>query len=192
MDAVKWAEDNPVATGGIILIGGLGLLWLFGFFSSSGSSSSNTAQSNMAAAYYAAEAAQTTAGTQLQIATDTNQAQTAQVGLQTAAAVAINKANADSATTIQTTQSNDALQASNNANAFAYQTAVSGNQANEIMSALNTVIPTELAYGQGQASFYLPGVGSFNSGLATTSTPASLAAQGFSQAQINQFFSNIL
>lgn len=189
MDAVKWAEDNPVATGGIILIGGLGLLWLLGFFSSTSSTSgSNDAQTNMAAAYYAAEAAQTTAGTQLQIATDTNQAQTAQVGLQTAAAVAINQANQDSATTIQTTQANDALAASNNANAFAYQTAVSGNQANEIMSALQTVVPTELAYGQGQANFYLPGVGTFNSGVATTNTPNTLAAQGFSAAQIAAMF----
>ena len=127
-DPVKWAEEHPYATAGVIFVGGLGLLWLFGFFGGgSASSSADTASTNMASAYYAAEAAQATAGTQLNMQQDIDQAATAQTALSTGAAVAINAANASSATsiassmygastTIATTQSNDALAASQTAN----------------------------------------------------------------------------
>ena len=42
MDAIKWAEDHPVETGVVVLVGGLGLLWLFGFFGSGSNSSSGS------------------------------------------------------------------------------------------------------------------------------------------------------
>lgn len=46
-EALNWAEKNPWWTGGIILVGGLALMWMFGMFG--GSKNAQAAQSNAAA-----------------------------------------------------------------------------------------------------------------------------------------------
>lgn len=96
---LHWAEEHPWLAGGLTLGAIFILLWLLGFFGSSSSSTSSNG-SNLAAAYYNAEAAQTTAGTQLQMATVAYGAQTAQTQTQANAAVAIAQAQAGAATTI--------------------------------------------------------------------------------------------
>jgi hypothetical protein len=89
-----WAEAHPVEAGiagGMVLIF---LMWIMGVFSSSSSSSSSSSGAgNVVGAYYGAEAAQTAAGAQVQIAT-----------LQTTAQTASTKIQADAATAIAATQ----------------------------------------------------------------------------------------
>jgi hypothetical protein len=85
---VNWIEKNPWMAGGIIVGGGLVILWYMGFFTKA-QSSSDGGQTNMAAAYYAAEAAQGVAGTQLAMQQSSDTAATAQVGLQAQAAASI-------------------------------------------------------------------------------------------------------
>jgi len=97
----SWAEHHPYATAAIVFGGGIGLLWLFGFFGSSTQSTSSAG--NAAAAYYQAEAMQTQAGTALAIAQSNNQAQTAQSLIQAQGAVAINQSNNTASQAIATT-----------------------------------------------------------------------------------------
>jgi hypothetical protein len=198
-DPVKWAEEHPYATAGIIFVGGLGLLWLFGFFGGSSSSSADTASTNMASAYYAAEAAQATAGTQLNMQQDIDQAATAQTALQTGAAVSINAVNATASqniatsmygasTTIATTQSNDALASSVANGAYAAQIAEAGDQANESITAMQTLIPQELAtYGMNAFKLDLPGGTTYQT-TGPAGGPNAAAAAGFTPAQIAAMF----
>jgi hypothetical protein len=92
--------QHPYLTGGAIVVGGLGILWIFGFFDKSAAASADTGQTNMAAAYYAAEAAQAAAGAQIQGISLQTTAATAQTKIAADAAVAINDANTGSATLI--------------------------------------------------------------------------------------------
>ena len=85
--------QHPYITGGTIVVGGLGLLWLFGFFSASPRQSADAGTQNMAAAYYAAEAAQAAAGAQIQSISLQTTAATAQTKIAADAATAINNAN---------------------------------------------------------------------------------------------------
>jgi hypothetical protein len=151
----------------------------------------------MAAAYYAAEAAQTTAGAQQQIATESFAAQTAQTGLQAGAAVAINQANATAATsiassqygaatTLGTVQSNDALAAVQSNNAYSLATTQSNNQASTTIAALNTVIPQEIALTGGWANLKLPGMDALSVGTAATPSLDALMGLGYSRAQAQQ------
>jgi hypothetical protein len=167
-----WIEDHKtesivIGAGGVIV-----LLWLLGYFSSS--SSGDSGASNLASAYYAAEAQQAVVGGQIQMATVNDAAQTAQVGLQANAAVAINAAQTGAAVTINgqntstaatinqsnndalTAQtgivSNNQLQATYSNNAYAYATAVSNNNtaiatntANNNTSLLSTYINSVMA-----------------------------------------------
>ena len=200
MDKVKdWVDKNPLLTGGIVFGVGLIILWWLGYFSSS--SSSNSSASNMAAAYYAAEAAQTTAGTQLQLATVAATNQTAQVGLQASAATAINQANQDAAVKINgqnasatttlgqyglfATQSNNAtaLGAVQSNNGTAAQMQAEHDQAMNLSTLLNSVLPQELALTGGVGAVSLsPGGAAVSAGY---SSPNALAAQGFSPSQIS-------
>lgn len=215
-DIGKWMGEHPWLTGGAIVGGGLGLLWLFGFFSSS-TSSTDTGQTNMAAAYYAAEAAQAAAGAQIQAISLQTTAATAQDQINANAAVAINGANTGAATTINqqntgsantiagygetvglagitgTTQqvlgvSSNQLQATQiNANAATTQNqsnnttaasvATTGANAGEVNTALQTIIPQEIAMSGGYGNFILPGAG-----YATVNTGAA--------APINQLISS--
>jgi hypothetical protein len=201
-----WVEKHPYATGAIVFGGGLVLLWAFGYLGGSSSSSAETGTNNLAAAYYAAEAAQTTAGTQLQMATVAANSADAQTATQANAAVAINQANADMETTLgsQTTTAaqtlyNDQLQSSitsandtmaeNNVNqAYLYQTTLAGNNAQETLAALNGILPQELALNPSHmAALYIPGVGNFGVG-GTTATPNDYAAAGYTAAEIAAAF----
>ena len=201
MDKVlKWVEENPVPS---VLIGGvvvLGLLWMFGFFSATPAAASNTGQTNLAAAYYAAEAAQATAGTQLQLATVQATNQTAQVTAQANAAEAIAATQANMYTTLggqsvtsnQTLYNDELLTAQTNAN-----DAVQENQTNAyynnlnttananatiLSSAFNTIVPQALSQ-SGYFSGNIPGFGSLQVAN-TTATPNQLAAVGYTPAQI--------
>lgn len=98
MDPVKWAEAHPVETALIIFGGGLAILYVFGAFGSG--STAATGSGNLAAAYYAAEAAQTTAGTDLQLATVQANAATDQAQIQANGAVAIANAQTTAATNV--------------------------------------------------------------------------------------------
>jgi predicted small secreted protein len=95
----EWMGKHPYITGGSIVVGGLGILWLFGFFNKP-AAASDTGQTNMAAAYYAAEAAQAAAGAQIQSISLQTTAATAQTKIAADAAVAINGANTGSAVLI--------------------------------------------------------------------------------------------
>jgi hypothetical protein len=90
--AMHWAEAHPWATGGIVLGGGLALLWLLGAFSKSNAGATDSG-SNNAGAYYAAEAAQAGAGAAIQQSTLETAAATAQNQSNNAAMVAIDAAN---------------------------------------------------------------------------------------------------
>lgn len=197
-----WVEANP---GKSILIGGgllILLLWLFGFFSSSAPAQDNSGQS-LAAAYYAAEAQQAVVGGQVQQATIASQAATAQTLITSQTAQAINATNAQAATTINQSNNNTlsdvaskqltlgennnatllaGLQ-SNNATLLAQNDAAI--QGAETITALNTIIPQELAISGGFGNFQLPGLGGkgFNQLSVNTgggaSNPASLEAVGY-------------
>jgi hypothetical protein len=197
-----WIEEHPYATGGIVFVGGLAVLWWLGYLGgSSGSSSASNGSANLAAAYYAAEAAQTTAGTQLQMETVADTNATAQVQIQANAATAINAANANASTLINgqnagatvslgeqdllATQSNNAtsLATVNSNNAFAFQTQQEHDQATNLASLINGILPAELAATGGVGAVSLtPGGAAVSSGW---SNPNSLASQGFTQTQIN-------
>jgi len=199
-DVLQWTEEHP-AIAAIIGVGGVFLLlWLFGAFSSG---SSNSGASNLAAAYYAAEAQQATAGAQLQAMSIQATNQTAQVADQANAAVAIAQADATASTTINgqnasasTTingqniglglqQSSDALLATQANDTAAYMTAVSNNQTSQLTTAMQTVIPAEMAYTGGQATLALPGgtASLYGQGFWNVNT---LRSQGYSPAQVKQ------
>jgi hypothetical protein len=91
---------HPYITGGSIVVGGLGILWLFGFFDKAPSGGADAGTQNMAAAYYAAEAAQAAAGAEIQSISLQTTAKTAQTKISADAAVAINDANTGAATII--------------------------------------------------------------------------------------------
>lgn len=161
-----WAEKHPALSGGIVFGVGLLLLWWMGVFGSSNTAADNTntqaqqTQQQLATAYYAAEAAQATAGTQLQIAQVNDQAATNINSAQVNGAVAIDSANnvtgqlqATTAGQVATTQANDALQASENGNLYAYQTAQAADQAENYNTLFGTTLPYELAL-TGGSSLY--------------------------------------
>lgn len=179
-EPMQWAEEHPYETAAIVFGGGLVLLWYFGFFSSAGQTSSDTAASNMAAAYYAAEAAQAQAGTQLNIATENDAAATAQAQIQATAATSIAATQATANTTIatsgyaaqttqagysaavQTTQANDAMNTNNTNSMYGYLTATASDQAQQNISAMNTIIPTELNLTKGAGGTWGTPFGTFN------------------------------
>lgn len=208
MEILEWAKQHPWAAGLLTLGAVFILLWLLGFFGSSSSSSTSSSGNNLASAYYAAEAAQTTAGTQLQMATEAYAAQTAQDQIQANAATGIATSQANMYTAIgqqnastETALGNDQLLASNNANddalaqantaaSFAYQTAAAGYQANELNNYVNTVFPAEQAInaaaGGGGFVAATP-FGSFNintGGFAPSIT--GLESEGYTPAQADQ------
>jgi hypothetical protein len=200
-DVKGWVEQHPYATGAIVFVGGLGILWMLGYIG--GGSSSNNAANSGAAAFYNAEATQTQAGAAMQIATLQTAAATKQAEIQANAATAIDASNntasmaiaangyqaaTDQATiwsTAQTEQAkisgqtqryitnvNDqaavsmagyAAQSSALQSQYAYQTAVANNQAQEIQTAMNTIVPQEIAahaaQGNPWAVVNLPGAG---------------------------------
>lgn len=203
-NALSWIEEHPWLAGAIGLGGLLILLWLLGFFSSSTSQTSSN--NGLAAAYYNAEAAQTTAGTQLQMATEAYAAQTAQDQIQANGAEAIASTTAGMYTTIgqqnaSTTtalgndqllasenSNNDALAASNTAAMYGYQTAQAGYQAANFQTVLNTIAPQELAAYGGNANFVgsaLPG-GGFNVNLGQVWNAQGLLNQGYTPAGVAQ------
>jgi uncharacterized protein YfiM (DUF2279 family) len=96
---VDWIEHNPLLAGGLIVGGGLVILWYMGFFTKA-QASSDGGTANLAAAYYAAEAAQGVAGTQLAMQQSSDTAQTAQVGLQATAATSIAQIQANTTTAL--------------------------------------------------------------------------------------------
>lgn len=199
-----WIEKHPYATGGIVFVGGLGVLYFLGYLGggSSAAASSGGSSTNLAAAYYAAEAAQTTAGTQLQMETVADTNATAQVQLQANAATAINQAQQDAAVKIngQNASSTTALGqqdllATQSNNNTALQTVISNNitqttmqaehdQAMNLSTLLNGVLPQELALTGGVGAVSLsPGGAAVSAGY---SNPNALAAQGFTASQISQ------
>lgn len=161
-NALHWVEEHPVIAAVIGVGGVFVLLWLLGFFSSSSSSSSSSG-TNLASAYYNAEAAQTTASTQLQMATEMYGAQTAQDQIQANGAEAIAATQANMYTTLgqqsagtttalgedqllATQNSNDdALAASNTAAMYNYQIQAAGYQAGVMTTAMNTILPQQIA-----------------------------------------------
>lgn len=213
-DMLKWVEEHP-ALAAVIGVGGVFiLLWLFGFFSSSSQASGNSGQSNLAAAYYAAEAAQTTAGTQLNIATENDQAQVQLAQLQANAATGIAQTQADMYTTINgqnvgsantinqnytnltALQAQDALLTTVNNNqtavsenqtnqAYALQTQTVNNQANEYLDAVNNIAVPEIAmYGSAQFNTVGPGGVQQFTVAPQTWTPSTAAMAGFNPAAL--------
>lgn len=242
----QWAEEHPLATAGIVFVGGLGLLWVFGFFNRSGSADNGSA--NMAAAYYAAEAQQAVVGGQIQQTTLTTAAATKQAEIQANAATSIASIQATtdqsiatsqystaqalglagfqadvtkagySAQTAQTlaaysadtsktlaaysadvaktgayynyalgvTQSNDARATAESSNYYNNRTAEAGFRASELNTALNTIVPQELAYSGGFGNFVLPDLGYFTVNTGAYHTPTELAAQGYTTDAIAQ------
>jgi hypothetical protein len=167
----------------------------------------------MAAAYYAAEAAQTQAGTALAITQSNNQAQTNQTLLQAYAATAINASNNTAAvamnttqyasatdiakaqysrdTQIATVQANDAMNTSIAANAYAYQTSLAGDQANEITTAMQTIVPQEIGtYGAGR--FVIPGLGYMGVDNGGNPNINAMVAQGYDPAYAAKYASVFL
>lgn len=203
-----WIEEHPWLAGAIGLVGLLIILYLLGFFSSSSSSSTSNQGNSLAAAYYNAEAAQTTAGTQLQEASDYYTAQTAQDQIQANGAEAIASTQANMYTTLgqqtagegtaigndqllATENSNDdALQASNLAGSYALQTSLAGYQAGEVNNYVNSVISPELLSASGQATgggAFLTPFGTFNSNTGSVvGNVNDLMAEGYTQAQADQ------
>lgn len=201
-----WIEEHPYATGGIVFGGGLVLLWMFGYIGG-GSGDGNSGSSNLAAAYYGAEAAQTTAGTQLQMATVQANAQQGIATTQANAAVALGHIQADMQTTLGQQTANvantqtvndtivanhsadDALATVNSNNYFANLTATTHDNTSVALAALNGIIPQALYYGGASgAGGYVPGLGSFAIGSgsgAAGGNPNVLRAAGYTPSQIN-------
>ena len=187
---IHWAEEHPAYAGAIVFVGGLALLWFLGYLGPS-SSSSNQAnnqqqqaaitEQQLATAYYAAEAAQSTAGTELQLAQVNDQAAVNIAGGQNQAAVAINAANNTTqqlgyttAGGLGTTQANDALAASENANQYSAAVAQTYANAANYNTLFNTTIPYELALTGGAPTY-----GNFagtSYGLTTGGMPLTYAA----------------
>ena len=155
---MAWAEAHPMPAGVIVFGVGLLILWWMGIIGSSGTAADQTnaaaaqTQQQLATAYYAAEAAQATAGTQLQLATVQADAATNIAMANDNAAVSVNAAQQQTAqlgyTTggqVALTQANDALAANNANSLYAYQTAVATGQASNYNTLLATTIPYELA-----------------------------------------------
>lgn len=206
-NVLEWVEKNPwlaaiIGIGGVLII-----MWLLGFFSSSSSSTSSSNQgTNLAAAYYNAEAAQTTAGTQLQMATEyyTNQTAQAQIQANGAEAIASTQAgmyttlgqqNASTTTALGNDQllasensNDDALNASNTAAMYGYQTANAGYNASIWNTAMGTVIPQELALSGGYGNFALPGYGAATVNTGVGITPNILESQGFTPTGAAQLY----
>jgi hypothetical protein len=206
-----WIEEHPFATGAIVFGGGLALLYLFGFIG--GGSAAAPAANNSAAAFYGAEAAQSQAGAAIQLGTLQTQAATAQAKIQADAATAIAATGASMQTTIngQNTGSANTIAgyeaatsqyaastqlqatASNNATVLAQtisnnDTAArvndSNNNATIWQTAMNTIIPQEMVFGGGHAQTNLGEYGTFWGSSGTYVSPTTLAAQGFSPADI--------
>lgn len=63
MEIVELAEKHPYATGAVVIVGGLGVLYLLGFFTKAPAANTGIADpASTVNAYYAAEAAQASAG----------------------------------------------------------------------------------------------------------------------------------
>lgn len=189
---VQWAEAHPYLAGATVFGGGLAILWLFGFFGpNKGSESDGSGGSaNLAGAYYAAEAQQAVVGGQIQMTTLQTAADTAQMALQTDAAVKINASNdttaaliassmysadvtkagygADVAKTLgfygaQTAQvqSADARMTQATHDLYNYQTNADALHAGMYNNFVNTIVAPELALGGGFANISTPGIGQF-------------------------------
>lgn len=189
-DITGWAEDHPVALGAGIFVGGLVLLYLLGYIgggSSSSTSSSSASNSSLAQAYYAAEAAQTVAGTQLQLGQTAAAAQTAQTQIQANAAQAINAAN--DAAAVATTQSNNQAATEITASQVQGATNIAANQnATQLIAAL---APLEAPYTHGNVSLSMPFAGTnginFSAYQGGIEAPNTLASQGWSPAEISNY-----
>jgi hypothetical protein len=199
---VKWVEAHPTES---IIIGGasvIALLWLLGAFG--GSKSADSGSSSLASAYYAAEAQQAVVGGQIQQANIAATAATAQMGLQTDAAVKINEAqtgaavtingqNANAATTIGNQQllatySNDgaAVQMNASNNAALVQANYDSGQASQMNNFISNVLPTELAtYGQ---LGFTTNVGNQKFSSGQWSNPSIARASGYSESQIARMY----
>lgn len=185
MDKIEaLAEKHPLATGAIVFVGGLVLLYLLGYLGSAGSSSTSSNPGNGAAAFYQAEAAQTASGNALQAAQ-----------LQTAAAVAINGQNTQAYTAAQKVWANTSLgQTSMNAKTAQAQAADAANvaitQSNNQLLAQQAVTSahvydTAVAHGANVWSRVNSTGGSINVNQnAVAANPASLRGAGFSSSEI--------
>lgn len=196
---LEWIEKNPWLAGAIGLGGVLILLWLLGFFSSSSSGSTGSG-SNLAAAYYAAEAAQTTAGTQLNMTQANDNASVSIANSQASAAVAIQQSQAGMYTTLgqqnagvstalgndqllaSENSNDDALNASNTAASFAYSTAAAGYNAQNMDTYLNAVYAPEVNNFTGEGIGITPW-GNFNT-FDSPPTPAGLEQSGYTPAGV--------
>lgn len=119
----EWAKRNPWIAGIAVFGVGLIILWALGYLGGGSSASANQGQQseaqtqqNLAAAYYAAEAAQATAGTQLQLAQVNDTAAVNIANAQDSAYVAIDSADNTAATSqagiyagLGVTEANDQL-----------------------------------------------------------------------------------
>lgn len=95
-----WIKAHPYATGGIVFVGGLGLLYLLGYIGGGSAVAADAGTANLASAFYGAEAAQAQAGAAVQIQTLQSQADTNQAKINADAATAINASNNGMAMTI--------------------------------------------------------------------------------------------
>jgi len=215
--AEHWVSAHPTESVVIGLGGLLAVLWLLGVFKGGGSAdAAATGASNLAGAFYAAEAQQAVVGGQIQMTTLQTAAATAQAANAANAAVAINEANAHAATiingqntgaaSIMNQSSNDAavamsgnqlLATYSNNDAAVRTTALntsaavavnaSNNNANVLATAMQTVVPQELAAGgTGAAIVTLPGGQQIRLESGAAWNLASLEAQGYSADQAAQ------
>lgn len=178
----QWAEKHPLGTTAVVVVGGLGALWLLGFFSSSNGTSSTTTDAGTAA-YYNAEAAQTATGNQLMALQDQYSAETAIASIKNAGSVAINQAWA----TAQTAQTESTNQASIQEATIASNTTIAGLETGLISG----LLPSETQSGTQPA--VLTGTlggqtfsGGISAGGGNRYSPNDLRLQGYSEAQIAQ------
>lgn len=86
---ITWAEENPVMAGGAVVVLGLGVLWVLGYFNSGGTADHSVE------AYYSAVAADAQSGNALQATQIAANASTAQTLIKASADVQNNQTWAD-------------------------------------------------------------------------------------------------
>lgn len=197
---LAWSEKHPIPTAIGVVVIGLIILYLLGFFTPSQPASTASTGGSLDADYLSASAAQAEAGDALQAtqinanaATIQNQANdTATLGVQTQWANAAEDESTNS-TTAATTASNDAAQValgqSNNA-------LVTSENSDNLAATQNfdSLLSEELNITGGSGSFNIAspsgnyGAQANDSGVNfAASSAAELAAQGFSAGQIHNF-----
>jgi len=177
LNIAEWVKEHPYTTGAIVLVGGLGIIFLLGNRGGSASGSGDAATS----AYFQAEAAQGIAGDQLQATQIAAQASTAQALIAANANENINStwATAD----VTQTENTNAAQVS-----LAPYAAEAG-LAQALVGVANAPPLTTTSSGQSHSSGFF-GIGAHTSNYNTvteTANPAAVSAEQYLTNLLNGF-----